>query len=147
MSVFRSAIDDGEGMVDAGYLALFWTMAVTVTIIPPIGVVGVATALVALWKDSEQVGPILQATGIAIGAICTGAGVVIGAVGAFRMGDKPRAGTSSSVTTIRTDKPVGAVPDALVGAGLGTPAKPLNVDVVDKPKPPKAKAKVKRARR
>lgn len=86
MSVFRSAITDAEGFVDAGYLALFWVMAATVGIIPVIVVAGVYAAT----KDPLNAGAILQNTGIAVGSICTGCGVVIGAVGAFRAGDKPR---------------------------------------------------------
>jgi len=83
-SVFRSAITGADGLVDAGYLALFWTMAVTVSAIPIMLLIcGVAT-----YHLPDKSAETIQATGIAIGAICTGAGVVIGAVGAFRMGDK-----------------------------------------------------------
>lgn len=85
-SVFRSAITDNDGQVDAGYLALFWTMSVTVGAIPFLLIV----AGVAIYHAADKAPEIIQSTGIAIGAICTGAGVVIGAVGAFRMGDKQR---------------------------------------------------------
>lgn len=99
MSVFRSAIQDEDGQVDAGYLALFWTMAATVTAIPWVAAVGGIIAL----RDATQAGAILQNVGIAVGAICTGAGVVIGAVGAFRMGDKPRLGTTTTATMTKTE--------------------------------------------
>lgn len=85
MSVFISAITGADGLVDAGYLALFWTMAVTVSAIPIVLFIGA----IAAHHQPEKSAEIIQATGVAIGAICTGAGVVIGAVGAFRMGDKP----------------------------------------------------------
>lgn len=92
-SVFRSAITDDNGAVDAGYLALFWTMAVTVSAVPFLLVV----AAVAIYNAPEIAPETIQSTGVAIGAICTGAGMVIGAVGAFRMGDKPRAAIAAPV--------------------------------------------------
>jgi hypothetical protein len=85
-SVFRSAITGTDGSVDPGYLALFWTMCFTVSAIPFLLIV---TGLAA-YHQLDKAGEIIQSAGVAIGAICTGAGVVIGAVGAFRMGDKPR---------------------------------------------------------
>ncbi len=91
MSVFRSAIEGRDGGVDPGYLALFWTMAVTVGVIPIVAFVGVYIAC----KNPDKAGEILQQTGVAIGAICTGAGVVIGAVGAFRVGDKPHVASAA----------------------------------------------------
>ena len=99
-SVFRSAVEGSDGEVDAGYLALFWTMAATVSAIPWIAGVGGWVAM----RDATQAGAILQNVGVAIGAICTGAGVVIGAVGAFRMGDKPRLHPSAAGNvTINTE--------------------------------------------
>jgi hypothetical protein len=85
LSIFRSTILGADGLVDAGYLALFWTMAATVSAIPFMLLVGG----IAAYNQHDKAAEIIQATGVAIGAICTGAGVVIGAVGAFRMGDKP----------------------------------------------------------
>lgn len=116
MNVFRSAIDGGDGMVDAGYLALFWTMTVTVGVIPLV----VAVGGLAAYYNPKDAAAIIQSTGIAVGAICTGAGAVIGAVGLFRAGDKPR--------------PVVVAQPAALAPGLGTPAQPLKVDVVDEPK-------------
>ncbi len=98
MSVFRSAIQGDDGRVDAGYLALFWTMAVTVGVIPIVAFVGVYVA----YRNPDKAGEVLQQTGVAIGAICTGAGVVIGAVGAFRLGDKthePRPAAQQAMVT------------------------------------------------
>jgi len=93
-SVFQSAITGSDGTVDAGYLALFWTMAATVSAIPFMLLVGG----LATYHQTDKAAEIIQSTGVAIGAICTGAGVVIGAVGAFRMGDKPRPGTQTTTT-------------------------------------------------
>lgn len=126
-SVFRAAIDDGAGSVDAGYLALFWTMAATVSAIPVLLIV----AGLAVHHGPDKAAEIIQAAGIAIGAVCTGAGVVIGAVGAFRMGDKPRAQTAElTTTTTRTET---VTPGA---------QEPLQVDVVGLPN---AKAAPKKA--
>lgn len=121
-SVFRSAITDDRGIVDAGYLALFWTMAATVGAIPFLLVV----AGLSVHHSPDKAAEIIQATGIAIGAICTGAGVVIGAVGAFRMGDKPHGPTEVTTTTTRTKT---------------EPTDPLQVDVVGMPDADKAAAK------
>lgn len=117
-SVFRAAIDDGAGSVDAGYLALYWTMFATVGAIPFLLIV----SGLAVYHSPEKAAEVIQATGIAIGAICTGAGVVIGAVGAFRMGDKPRAQTAELTTTTTRTETV-------------TPGQqePLQVDVVGLP--------------
>lgn len=87
-SVFRSAITGSDGEVDAGYLALFWTMVAVLGAIPMM--IGVET--LALFIGAERRFHV-QDLGIGIGSVCTGAGVVIGAVGAFRAGDKPRANT------------------------------------------------------
>ena len=101
-SVFRSAIEGDDGRVDAGYLALFWTMAVTVSAIP---IVVMSGAILAWRSGPEQVASILQSAGVAVTAICGGCGVVIGAVGAFRLGDKPHAGTTTTSVTA-TEKTV-----------------------------------------
>lgn len=105
-SVFRSAITGDDNTVDPGYLALFWTMTVTVGIIPLIVIVGG----IAVYHKVDDAAAILQAVGIAVGAVCTGAGVVIGAVGAFRLGDKPRAGTTTTVAAQTTVAPETTTP-------------------------------------
>jgi len=60
--------------------------------------------------------------------VCTGFGVAVGAVGAFRMGDKDRPGTSSTTTT--TTK-VAAIrepaPPPPQEEERGTPENPLHV--------------------
>jgi len=83
-SVFRSAITGADGTVDAGYLALFWIMAAVITMIP---FMGIMTA-VAMWFDPAHKFDV-QGLGIGVGSACGGFGVAIGAVGAFRAGDKP----------------------------------------------------------
>lgn len=121
MSIFRSAIQGDDGQVDAGYLALYWTMAVTVGVIPLIVIIGgIATFL--------HPGPaeIIQSTGIAVGAMCTGGAAVIGAVGVFRMGDKPHAQAASTTTTRTQETTTSGAPGA-------TTDDPLKVAVVDMP--------------
>lgn len=88
MSVFRAAISTSNPDVDPGYLAMFWALigwSVSGAVILGIGVVG------AIRATPAEVGPLLQNLGIALGAISTGFGVVVGAVGAFRAGDKDKA--------------------------------------------------------
>ena len=84
-SVFRSAISGPDSEVDAGYLALYAIMAVVITVIP---LITVATIWFAALDPLHKLD--VQALGIGIGSICGGFGVAVGAVGAFRAGDKPR---------------------------------------------------------
>jgi hypothetical protein len=94
MSVFRSAITDSDGSVDAGYLSLFWTMVVILNAIPCV----LAMVAVKLWIDPAH--PLdLSGIGLAIGGICTGFGAVCGAIGLFRAGDKPRPNTVTTATS------------------------------------------------
>ena len=124
MSVFRSAItDSADGSVDAGYLALYWVMCVTVSTIPVLCVL----AAIAMWLDPEHKFPV-QDLGIGIGAVCTGFGVAVGAVGAFRMGDKPRQAAVGTTTTMRRETIVTAGDESEEPA-RGTPDKPLHVAV------------------
>ncbi len=95
MNVFRSAVKGSDGEVDAGYLALFWIMTVVITVIPFMCVF----AAVAMWLDILHKFDV-QALGIGIGSVCTGFGVAVGAVGAFRAGDKPRADMVTSSATV-----------------------------------------------
>lgn len=118
--VFRSAITGDDGRVDAGYLALFWLMAVVITAIP---FMCVFTA-VAMWIDPASKFDV-QGLGIGIGGVCTGFGVAVGAVGAFRLGDKPREPTRSSKTTTETTTETVTHPP--------TQTEPLKVDIVDMP--------------
>lgn len=106
MSIFRSAITGDDGLVDAGYLSLFWIMAVVITAIP---FMCLFTA-VAMWLDPAHKFDV-QALGIGIGGVCTGFGVAVGAVGAFRLGDKPRANTVTTATLQQSvTAPVPAAP-------------------------------------
>lgn len=86
-SVFRSAVEGPDGEVDAGYLALYWSMAVTVTLAPIVVAIGFWMAFV---KPPEQAEKILSSMAMIIGALGVQCAGVIAAVGAFRMGDKPR---------------------------------------------------------
>jgi hypothetical protein len=135
MSVFRSAITDArDGTVDGGYLALFWVMTVTVSTIP----VMLGLAAFGMYLNPTQPVP-LQDLGIGIGAVCTGFGVACGAVGAFRLGDKPRAAPMGTTTTLQRETIVtnGQQEPLEELEARGTPEKPLHVSV----KPAKKKGK------
>ncbi len=84
-SIFRSAITDGNGDVDAGYLAMFALMALVVGAIP-IMVIG---AFLAMWFDPTHEFNVKD-LGIGIGAVCGGFATAAGGIGMFRAGDKPR---------------------------------------------------------
>lgn len=91
MSIFRSAILGTDGEVDAGYLAMFWGVAVWIAAETVILLAG-ATVLYRLPPEhSDQIANILQSTGVAFGAAATGFATMLGAVGLFRMGDKQHA--------------------------------------------------------
>ena len=131
-SVFRSAIRGNDGEVDAGYLALFWIMAVVITAIPFMCIF----AMVAMWLDPEHKFDV-QGLGIGIGSVCTGFGVAVGAVGAFRMGDKDRPPALGSVTT--TTSKVETKPAAATGDPLAVVVQNVEpVPVMETP-PPKKK--------
>lgn len=89
--VFISAVTGDDGSVDPGYLAMFWTMFVCLNAIWII----LAMGAYAIYKldppNIREAGTILLQVGGAITACCGGAATVIGAVGLFRAGDKPRA--------------------------------------------------------
>ena len=104
-SIFRSAVTGEDGEIDAGYLAMFVIMAVVAAAIP---FMCIATIVAMVLTTDHHFSA--QELGIGIGSVCTGLGVAIGAVGAFRMGDKPRAGTvttESSSKSSQTALPVG----------------------------------------
>lgn len=56
----------------------------------------------AVWFKSGEPGAVIQNTGTALGAVSVGFATVIGAVGAFRMGDKPRASEHQPVIATAT---------------------------------------------
>jgi hypothetical protein len=84
MSIFTSAVTGRDGLVDAGYLALFWTMVVTVSMVPVVAVFAMWMAHLHADKASE----ILSGLAMVIGALGAQGAAVIGAVGLFRAGDK-----------------------------------------------------------
>lgn len=87
MSVFRSAIQGDDGEVDPGYLAMYVVMAVVAGAIPVMCIGTIAEMIFSAEHHFHG-----QDLGIGIGSVCTGLGVAVGAVGAFRLGDKPRVG-------------------------------------------------------
>lgn len=95
-SVFRKAIDDGVGGVDAGYLALFWSMVMTVSLIP--GMMGFG-----MWMSTrpgvspEQAALIMDKIGTICSLLAAAFATIVAAVGAFRMGDKPRHPTPPTI--------------------------------------------------
>lgn len=91
MSVFRSAVTGTDGSVDPGYLALFW--ALVGWSIASLGLLA-AGLFVVFWKSGEP-GAAIQNTGVALGAVSGGFATVVGAVGLFRAGDKPREAVST----------------------------------------------------
>ncbi len=141
-SIFRSAITNESGIVDAGYLSLFWIMAVVIMAIPFMCVFTAA----AMWLDPLHEFDV-QSLGIGIGSVCTGFGVAVGAVGAFRLGDKPAAATPGVTTTketiVKTEQMDRRHPPPPNGGERGTPAKPLHVavELEDEPTPKRAAAK------
>lgn len=106
VSIFRSAITNNEGDVDSGYLALFVLMTMVTGAIPLMCI----GAFIAMWIGADHKFAV-QDLGIGIGAVCGGFATAIGAVGLFRMGDKPvpttmligdRRGVPSTTTTTET---------------------------------------------
>ncbi len=92
-SVFRSAITASDGGVDAGYLCMFWAMvgwSVNNLVILAVAVIAVV---------HENAPAVIQSTGVALGANAGGFAAVLGAVGLFRMGDKPRAVTVTETSS------------------------------------------------
>ena len=91
MSTFRSAVTDADGAVDSGYLAMFVLMLVVVGVVP---VMCIGT-FVSMYFDTAHKFDV-QSLGIGVGAVCGGFATTVGAVGMFRMGDKPRAGVPAA---------------------------------------------------
>lgn len=88
-SVFRSAIHGDDGTVDPGYLALFWALvgwSVSGALLLAMGIAAI------VMSGKGDAATVILNVGGALGAISVGFGTVVGAVGLFRAGDKPRAG-------------------------------------------------------
>jgi hypothetical protein len=83
-SIFRQAIDDGHGSVNVGYLALYWTIAVWSLM--SVGILLSGAHAVASAKSTE-LSSVIQAIGVAEGALASGFALVVGAIGAFLWGD------------------------------------------------------------
>lgn len=81
--IFESAIDDGHGQVDAGYLAIAVALVIILGAIPAM----VTTAAFVAWQSADHHFD-AQQLGIGIGSVCGGFATVCGAVGLFRWGDK-----------------------------------------------------------
>lgn len=84
--IFESAIDDGAGQVDAGYLAIAVALVIILGAIPAM----CAGSIVSMVLAPDHRFPV-QELGIGIGSVCGGFAGVCGAVGLFRAGDKDRA--------------------------------------------------------
>lgn len=121
-SVFRSAIDDGKGAVDAGYLGLYCVMVFTMG-----AVVFMAIGLtVQQWFDATHKFDALM-LGQGIGLAAGGFSAAAAAVGAFKRLDRdsaPVAGSSSRTTIVEQHDPA---PDA-----IPTAANPVPVAIIAK---------------
>lgn len=97
MSVFRQAIRGTDGLVDVGYLALFWGL-----IGWSVGVVFiVCVSTYAIWRvqSPEKASEIITSAGLAIASVSGGFATMLGAVGLFRAGDKEKHPQPPVVTT------------------------------------------------
>lgn len=124
--IFRSAVTGSDGEIDSGYLAMFWGMVIVLNAIPFMCVF----AAIGMWLDPVHKFDV-QGLGIGIGSVCGGFGVFLGAVGAFRMGDRERMPVTTTTTskTVTEEKPAPPVApvvsaESLIAAGRGV--EPLN---------------------
>lgn len=92
-SIFRSAITDENGDVDAGYLGLYVVMLLVLGTIPSTILLAVVRMMIAKDNPLDLVGiaAVIGAAGAAFGTAAAGVGI-------FRVGDKPRAPAPASVT-------------------------------------------------
>jgi hypothetical protein len=86
VEIFESAIDDGHGQVDAGYLAIAVSLIVALSTTTLMTFTAAAVALVSADHHLD-----LVALGAGIKDVWSGFGLIVAAVGAFRWGDKDRA--------------------------------------------------------
>jgi hypothetical protein len=99
-STFASAIDNGQGQVDAGYLALAALLIMVVAAIPFMGLL-VAWAM---YLDPEHKVD-LQSFGIGVGSVCGGFAAAVAAVGVFRAGDRDKGPPVVQITTLPIKEP------------------------------------------
>ncbi len=105
MSVFRSAITGADGSVDPGYLAMFWGLIIYSTASIVTLLLGARSISDASPHDHAN---ILQSMGVAMGAEAGGFATVLGAVGLFRMGDRPHPNTTTvSSSSVEVKAPNG----------------------------------------
>jgi hypothetical protein len=99
--IFHNAITEADGVsVNVGYLSLFWVMIGVLGAIPLLILIAIAQ----LWlSDSHAVN--VQELGVAIGAVCTGFGVALGALGLFLMGDRKPMPPATTVSMTQTTVP------------------------------------------
>lgn len=96
--IFRSAITDENGDVDVGYLSLMWGLVGWGVALSVVLCIGVRSA----WTQPESSADVVKAIGDSIIGISAGFAAMLGAVGLFRAGDKPRDPVASKVTTTET---------------------------------------------
>lgn len=144
--IFRSAISGDDGEVDAGYLSMFW--ALVGWSVNNLIILAIAALLARKATDGAA---LVQATGVALGANAGGFAAVLGAVGLFRMGDKPRAGTATTTTTTTATAPAAAVPaiapETVLAAARGVEPMPATIGAEDVGKRAALVGKPKRKRR
>lgn len=122
--IFRSAITDENGDVDVGYLALIWGLIGWAIAVMTVLSVGVFVA----WFEAKTGAATIQSMGVAVGAVSGGFATMLGAVGLFRLGDKPRAEAALLPgKTTTTEKTVETVTPA-----SATPVNPVPVQVINK---------------
>lgn len=133
MSIFRSAITDGQGDVDVGYLSLIWGLVGWGL---AVGVV-LTVSLFAAWRTPKDAAGIIQAVGISVAAISGGFATMLGAVGLFRLGDKDHAAPGSMTTkTVETKVETAAAAPIAVTVENAEP-----VPVIETKRTPKGKRK------
>lgn len=124
-SIFRSAVENDDGLIDIGYLALFWGLVGwSFNNLVILGIAGYATA------DAIDAASLVQSTGVALGANAGGFATMLGAVGLFRLGDKSQA-TVAPIAPVAAIAPIAAIAAIAPLAPIAPIAVP---DDDDKPK-------------
>ena len=99
--IFRNAITESDGVnINVGYLSLYMVMICVLGAIPLLIIITV----VQLWISETHTANV-QELGVAIGAVCTGFGVALGAVGFFLMGDRKPMPPATTVSMTQTTVP------------------------------------------